>query len=100
MNDEQLNRLLQAARTHRPDTSRAEYGFETRLQALLRAKREQPAPWDAFLWKLMPAFAAVVVALAVWTIMEMGTGSNDLQAAIAGNHEEDTLATYLTGDTL
>ena len=100
MNDEQLNRLFQAARARRPDTSRAEYGFETRLLALLRAKREQPAPWYAFSWKLMPAFAAVVVALAVWTIMEMGAGSNDLQAAIAGNHEEDTLATYLTGDTL
>ena len=61
MNDEQLNRLFQAARAGRPDTARAEYGFETRLLALLRANRKQPAPWYAFTWKLMPAFAAVVV---------------------------------------
>ena len=100
MNDEPLDRLFQAARTSRPDTARAEYGFETRLLALLRANREQPAPWYAFTWKLMPAFAAVVVALGVWTVTEWGAGSNDLRTAIAGDHEENTLVTYLTGDSL
>ncbi len=100
MNDEQLNKLFQAARAGRPDTARAEYGFETRLLARLRANREQPAPWYAFTWKLMPAFAAVVVALGVWTVTEWGAGSNDLQTAIAGDHEENTLVTYLTGDSL
>lgn len=100
MNDEQLNKLFQAARADRPDTSQAEYGFETRLRALLRANREQPAPWYAFLWKLMPAFAAVVVALGAWTVTEMGAGSNDLQTAITGDHEEDTLVIYLTGGSL
>jgi hypothetical protein len=100
MNDEQLNKLLQAARAHRLDTSRAEYGFETRLRAVLRANREQPAPWHAFLWKLMPAFAAVVVALGVWMVTEMGAGSNDLQTAITGDQEENTWVPYLTGDSL
>jgi hypothetical protein len=100
MNDEQLDKLFQAARAGRLDTARAEYGFETRLLALLRANWEQPAPWFAFTWKLMPAFAAVVVALGVWTATEWGPGSNDLQTAIVGDHEENTLVTYFTGDSL
>ena len=92
MNDERLDKLFAAARGTKSDTSRAEYGFETRLIARLR---EQPMPWYAFAWKLIPAFAAIVVALGVWTY----TGSNmtDLQSAIAGDHEENALATYVTG---
>ncbi|HUJ72714.1 MAG TPA: hypothetical protein VLZ30_10745 [Verrucomicrobiae bacterium] len=100
MNDEELNQLFRSARAHRPDTSRAEYGFETRLLARLRADREQPAPWYAFTWRLMPAFAAVVVAIGVWTVMEWGAGSNNLQTAIASDYDENTLAAYLTGDSL
>ena len=95
MNDERLDKLFAAARGVKPDTSRAEYGFEIRLMAHLRAQREQALPWYAFAWKLVPAFAAIVVALGVWTY----TGSNitDLQSAIAGDHEENALATYVTG---
>jgi len=100
MNDEELNQLFRSARAHQPDTSRAEYGFETRLLARLRTDREQPAPWYAFTWKLMPAFAAVVVVIGVRTVMELGADSNSLQTAIAGDHEENTLVTYLTGDSL
>ena len=48
----------------------------------------------------MPAFAAVAVAIGVWTVTEWSAGSNDLQTAIAGDHEENTLVTYLTGDSL
>jgi len=100
MNDEQLDNLFQAARADRPDTARAEFSFETRLLARLRANRQQPAPWYAFTWKLMPAFAAVVLALAAWTVAEWSTGPGDLQTAIAGDHEENVLATDLTGGSL
>jgi hypothetical protein len=95
MNDEKLDKLFAAARGVKPDTTRAEYGFETRLTARLRAERERAAPWYAFAWKLVPTFAAIVVALGVWTY----TSSNmtDLQSAIAGDHEENALATYVTG---
>jgi hypothetical protein len=99
MKDEQLDKLFQAARLARPDTSRAEYGFETRLLALLRANREQPAPWYAFAWKLTPAFAAIVVALGVWTATGPGAGLNDLGSAITGDHGESALVTYLTGES-
>ena len=67
MNDEQLNQLFQATRGSRPDTSRAEYGFETRLLAALREEREQTTPWAALTWRLMPVFAAIVVVTGVWS---------------------------------
>jgi hypothetical protein len=67
MNDEQLNQLFQAARRSRPDTLRAEYGFETRLLAAIRESRKQPMPLATLAWRLMPAFAAVVVVAGVWS---------------------------------
>jgi len=90
MNDDQLNQLFQAARASRPDTSRAEYGFETRLLAALRENREQPTPWAVLVWRLMPVFAAIVVVTGVWsysvqsqtgTEAALGTGG---EAALAG----------------
>ncbi len=97
MNDEKLDNLFAAARGVKPDTSRVEYGFETRLAARLRADRRQAVPWYAFAWKLIPAFAAVVVALGVWTFIDSGTG--DLRNAITGDHDETTLAAFFTGGT-
>ena len=99
MNDEQLNKLFQAARGVKPDTSRAEYGFETRLLAALRSQREHAMPWYALAWKLTPVFAAVVIVLGVWTMAGPGANSTDLQSAIGGDHEENALMTYLTGES-
>lgn len=61
-----LDKLLQAARQAKPDTSRLEFGFETRLLARLRAERAAAAPWYALAWRLAPVFAAVVLAWGVW----------------------------------
>ncbi len=57
-----LDKLFQAARQAPVDTSRQEFGFETRLLARLRAE----TPWYAFAWRLVPVFAALVLALGVW----------------------------------
>ena len=100
MNDEQLDKLFQTARVVQPDTSRAEYGFETRLLARLRANRTQSAQWQILAWKLIPVFACVVVALGVWTFTGLGATSSDLGSALTGDHEENTLASYLTGGSL
>ena len=97
MNDEKLDKLFAAARGVKPDTTRAEYGFETRLMAHLRIERERSIPWYAFAWKLIPTFAAVVVALGVWTFIDSTTG--DLQSAITGDHEETTMAALFGGGT-
>jgi hypothetical protein len=92
-----LDKLFRAARAVKRDTSRAEFGFETRLLARLRAERAQAAPWFAFAWKLAPAFVAIVIALGIWNYA--GTGSVDLQTAIVGNTYESALASYLTGES-
>jgi hypothetical protein len=87
MNDaspDPLDALFAAARAQRPDTSRAEYGFESRLMARLRARR-QPDPISLFSvvsWRLMPFFAMGVVALALWQA-DVSSESND-DAVAAG----------------
>jgi hypothetical protein len=95
MNDEQLNQLFQAARTSRPDTSRAEYGFETRLLATLRENRKQPLPLATLAWRLMPVFAAVVVVAGVWSY---NVQSEMNAEAALGTGEETALAGLLGGE--
>jgi len=64
--DSDLDALFALARTHRPDTSAAEFAFETRLQARLRALEEAGPIWAMVSWRLIPFFAACVVALTIW----------------------------------
>ncbi len=85
MNDEQLNDLFHASRAQHRDTSRAEFAFETRLMARLRAEREE-LPLLIWARRLCPAFVVVVLALAGWTFASLGdwrtdaaTKSDDLQ---------------------
>jgi hypothetical protein len=95
MNDEQLNQLFQAARGSRPDTSRAEYGFETRLLAAIRELRKQPTPWASLTWRLMPVFAAIVVVTGVWSYnVQSQTGAE----AALGTGAETAFAGLLGGD--
>ena len=66
--DAELDALFARARAQRPDTSAAEYAFETRLLARLRDER-RPAPdsvWAAVSWRLSPIFGACVIGLAIW----------------------------------
>jgi hypothetical protein len=80
--DSQLDALFAQARAHRPDTSKAEYAFETRLLARLRAKRETSSVWAMVSWRLIPFFAACVVALTLWQA-EVASDTTDA-ASIAG----------------
>ena len=70
MNDQdpnsQLDALFASARKHRPDTSAAEFAFETRLLARLRAQKQTSSVWAMVSWRLIPFFAACVVALTIW----------------------------------
>ena len=81
------DKLFQAARQERPDTSRVEFAFETRLLARLRTPAE---PWTAWTWRLAPVFAAVVLALGIWnyTVPVPNIETTD----------EATLASVLVGD--
>jgi hypothetical protein len=98
MNDDQLNELFKTARTAKPDTARAEFGFETRLLARLRAGKTAETPWFAFAWKLMPVFAAIVMALGVWNFADIRSDPADLNAAITANVDESPVASYLAGE--
>jgi hypothetical protein len=64
--DPELDALFARARAHRPDTTRAEYAFETRLMARLREKRPAASVWATVSWRFIPFFAACVVALTIW----------------------------------
>ncbi len=74
--DPELDALFALARQNPPDTSRAEYAFETRLMARLRDRRPADAGsvWARVAWRMLPIFAALVVALGVW--------ANDLNSAV------------------
>lgn len=62
----ELDALFAAMREHQPDTSAAEFAFETRLLARLRTARENRSIWASVSWRLLPFFAACVLALTVW----------------------------------
>lgn len=89
MNDDQLNKLFATARQAPPNTGRAELAFETRLLARLRADRRPPAPWFAWAWRLTPVFAAIVIALGIWTFTAPGNGATE---------EETMLVAFLGGE--
>jgi hypothetical protein len=60
-----LDQLFASARRAVPDTSRLEYAFETRLLARLREEREVSV--QTWAWRLCPFFAAVAIALTLWS---------------------------------
>ena len=63
-----LDALFALARKHRPDTSRTEFAFETRLMARLRDRRqpETSSIWAKVTWRMIPLFAVCVLALGLW----------------------------------
>jgi len=64
--DVRLDALFALARTRRPDTSAAEYAFETRLMARLRAVSGGNSVWAKVSWRMIPFFATCVMVLALW----------------------------------
>jgi hypothetical protein len=81
--DPKLDALFALARQRRPDTTKAEFAFETRLMARLREGRNRPdhhSAWAMVSWRLLPFFAACVIALTVW---QAETSSDSDDASIA-----------------
>lgn len=88
-----LDELFAGARRAVPETSRLEYAFETRLLARLREEREVSVLTWA--WRLSPFFAAVAVALTLWSRAATdGPNETPLFAQLAEEH--DSLG-YLAG---
>lgn len=64
MNPDPLDTLFSTVREDAPDTSRAEYGFETRVMARIRA--DGRISWQGWAWRLCPFFTALAVATGAW----------------------------------
>jgi uncharacterized membrane protein len=75
-----LDPLFAQARMHRPDTSKAEYGFETRLMARLRQKAPAVYPWSVVAWRLAPLFGVAVAALLAWEV-QIAAATDDAEQA-------------------
>jgi hypothetical protein len=89
--DEAIDRLFAAARRAPIDTSRAELGFETRLMARLREQRAVSIPWFAWTWRLAPIYAAIVIALGVWTWLTPTISSDEWTVAFSYDLDETNL---------
>ena len=105
MNDrteELLERLFKEARASRPDTETQEYGFESRLMAVLQERRATAAPWYALawplIWRMLPTFTAIAIVLAVCSMVLSKPDSNDLFASLNVGQDELVASSYLTGE--
>lgn len=86
--DARLDALFAKARAHRPDTSAAEFAFETRLMARLRERREAAPAWEKiFSWRLLPFIAAAVVVMAFWTSQVFSDVQDEGQIAYLQNSD-------------
>ena len=95
--DHQLDALLRAAREQPLETSRAEFGFETRVMARIRAERR--TSWQGWAWRLCPFFTALAVAAGAWVYSnrDVAPGSESFYDAVrlAGT---PIVSYYLTGE--
>ena len=94
--EEKLDALFAAARAEELDTSRLEYGFETRVAARLR--EENGALRFALAWRLCPYFAALALAIGWWSHeSRLAESAVQIVAEETGAGEDQLLAAYLTG---
>ncbi len=102
-----LDAFLAASRAERPDTSRAEYGFETRLLARLAAERAESAGWrelTIWCWRLLPCFAVLTLGCALWTVRPDVASSDEGQSLVTTAQplpgDDDDLAQWMAVEWL
>jgi hypothetical protein len=91
--DPELDALLALARKDRPDTSAAEFAFETRLLAQLRAREDAGSVWAAVSWRLIPFFATCIVVLTIW---QAKVASDSTDAAMVAGLNNPAVADLLS----
>jgi hypothetical protein len=94
--DPLLDPLFARARMERPDTSRAEYAFETRLLAkLTSASTRSTGGVGSLAWRLVPYFALVVLGLGALQMESDRQSQEAAQAASLQNPDVvDLFATF------
>lgn len=95
--DVMVERLLQAGRTARMPTDAAEFAFETRLMARLRAERSEEAAQGALIRWFVSSCATIVLVLGAWQVASPTEEFGGLYSAIAGEPHH-AAAAYDTGD--
>ena len=95
--DPQLDALFRAARAAAPDTSRAEFGFETRVLARLREERGTTV--FSWAWRLCPFFAVLALAALCWTRTPAARAEKDatVLAELTRGSDESALMAFMTG---
>ena len=96
--DEKLDRLFQAARLVPLDTTKLDFGFETRLMAQVRQERERVLPWGVWSWRLLPVLASLVLILGAWAWRVPFSVEADLAQLAPTSETEQTLVAYWTGN--
>jgi hypothetical protein len=96
--DERLERIFARAREAAPDISAVERGFETRVMARIRERREAPERWIAWAWRLAPVFLALTIVLGTWSLVLDPVRPTDPGTAIASSAEEVAMVDFLTGE--
>jgi len=93
--ESELDALFASARERRPDTSAVEFAFETRLMARLRSARSVESIWAKVSWRMIPVFAACVMALAIWHARVIADTDEAEQVAYMENPQALDSLTYL-----
>ncbi len=96
--DEGLDRLFAAARKAGFYKPGAEYGFEARVAAKVRTKREGRPPFFLWAWRLIPVFVSIVIVLGIWIYTSQRSQRIDLSAVSSIGSEETMLTAFLTGE--
>ena len=96
--DQKLDRLFAAARKTEFYPSKKEFGFETRVMAAIRAKREGQTSLLMWTWRLIPVLVSLVIVLGSWIYVTESRSSIDLSAVARIDNEDTVLVAFLTGE--
>ena len=95
-NEEQFDQVLEQARAFQPDTSRAEFGFETRLMANIAQMRSGEfgdagaflAVFTSWMWRsvvgLTPVVALAVAACVFWFGISLPADAHSIVNHVTG----------------
>ena len=96
--DDRIERLFAAARKFQPYNTNLEYGFETRVLAEIRERRDGRKPFFSWAWRFIPALVVVVMMLGAWTYISEQRQLIGLSSIAGINNEETMLVASLTGE--
>jgi hypothetical protein len=98
LKDKALDGLFAAARKAGHYNTNAEYGFETRLMARIRAEEEHQMPFLQWAWRLIPVFASIVILLVILVYSTRYSPMADLTTLTSISNENTTVVAFLAGE--